>query len=903
VTDRGFPTVQIPETLPPAEPSETACDRDDAVRDDAAATTDLAATAASIGAEAAIGPQPAHLMVAPATTAPVTVGPQAAPHPAPPKPAPSPGALKLPDRYERIDRIGSGAFGEVLRVRDRVLDRVLAMKVLRPEVVAAAHMRARFLAEARITAGLSHPGIVAVHDLGELEDGRLWFTMKEVRGRTLRAVIEEVHAVAAPDAFREAPSGWTFRRLVDAFARISQAVAYAHSRGVMHRDLKPDNLMVGEFGEVLVMDWGLARRVAQRGGREPDSVRGEEISVDFSAEEMPADLTRHGDVLGTPAYMPPEQAAGKRELHGLHSDVYALGAILYHLLSGRPPFEGAGFGVLRRVMTDAPTPLSEALRGRPPVPSELVVICERAMRREIAERYPDAEPLAADVLAFLEGARRREQALAVLGEAGALEPQIASLRARAAMRREEAEARLAEVQPFDPVEAKRAGWALEDEAKRLTREAALRETEWLQTVAGALSLDPDLREAHAVLADHYRERLALAEIAHDDEDAARFEALLRTHDRGRHASFLRGEGALTLLTDPPGAEVSIERFELFDRRLVAVEGRPLGVTPLRAVRLQRGSYRLRIRAPGRAEIVYPLRIERGAHWQSIPPLESEPAPIELPFADELGPDDCYVPEGFAWVGGDPHAPDSLPARRVWLDAFVIRRFPVTHAEFLEYLNDLVATGREEEAIARSPRKQLGMDGEPPPYPRDGAGRFSLGIDARGEPLDPTAPVLSVDWHTARAYAAWMAARTRLSWRLPHELEREKAARGVDGRLCPWGDHLDATFACVLDSHRGEAKWQSVHAFPCDESPYGVRGLAGNARDWCENVWRREGPAIAGARLAPEPAHDTGFRVVRGGAWSSQLEWSRSAGRFANRPEHQRGSIGFRLARSLVRRAG
>ena len=107
-----------------------------------------------------------------------------------------------------------------------------------------------------------------MHDCGELADGRLWFTMKEVRGRTLRDVIDELHAAKAAEGFARAPSGWTFRRLIDAFARIAEAVAYAHSRGVIHRDLKPDNVMVGEFGEVLVMDWGLARRVGARASRE-----------------------------------------------------------------------------------------------------------------------------------------------------------------------------------------------------------------------------------------------------------------------------------------------------------------------------------------------------------------------------------------------------------------------------------------------------------------------------------------------------------------------------------------------------------------------------------------------------------------------------------------------------------
>src|SRR5689334_22830123 len=131
------------------------------------------------------------------------------------------------------------------------------MKLLRVDHVDRDDVRRRFLVEAQITAQLQHPGIVSVHDRGELPDGRLWFTMEEVRGRTLRDVLDELHA----EGFGATPSGWTFRRAVDAFARIAQAMAYAHSRGVVHRDLKPENLMVGEFGEVLVMDWGLAGRV------------------------------------------------------------------------------------------------------------------------------------------------------------------------------------------------------------------------------------------------------------------------------------------------------------------------------------------------------------------------------------------------------------------------------------------------------------------------------------------------------------------------------------------------------------------------------------------------------------------------------------------------------------------
>ncbi|MFT3765091.1 MAG: serine/threonine-protein kinase [Minicystis sp.] len=172
-------------------------------------------------------------------------------------------APRLPGRYEDLGPIAGGSFGEVRRVRDTLLDRVVAMKLLHAEHAARSHVRRRFLVEAQITAQLQHPGIVAVYDRGELPDGRIWYTMKEVRGRTLGAVIDDLHAAGTAEAFVTTPSGWTFRRVVDAFARIAQAIAYAHSRGLVHRDLKPENLMVGEFGEVLVMDWGLARRIGE----------------------------------------------------------------------------------------------------------------------------------------------------------------------------------------------------------------------------------------------------------------------------------------------------------------------------------------------------------------------------------------------------------------------------------------------------------------------------------------------------------------------------------------------------------------------------------------------------------------------------------------------------------------
>ncbi|APR78462.1 serine/threonine protein kinase [Minicystis rosea] len=783
------------------------------------------------------------------------------------------GTMLLPERYEDGRLLGSGSFGEVRRVFDRRLERTVAMKILRPEALTPAQA-ARFLAEIKLTAGLHHPGIVPVHDYGELPDGRLWFTMAEVRGRTLRAVLDE--AFAAPGDV----SGVTRRRLLDIFARVCDAVAYAHSAGVIHRDLKPDNVMVGDFGRVLVMDWGLGRRLSGS----------PEVAPLPSPDASPADdgLTRAGDVLGTPAYMAPEQARGDVGRHGLATDVYALGAMLYHVLSGARPYAGGG-----SVRAGPPEPLP-AHAG----PPELLSICARAMARDPERRHPDAGALAAEVEAFLGGAQRRERAIAALAKASTRGPEIDRLRARSEALRAEAKQLLDPIRPFDPVALKLPGWEREDEAERLAHEAALGETQWEQEVYGALAIDPELPEAHAALADAYRARLLEAERGRRPADAARFEVLLRAHDRGRHAAFLGGMGALTLVTDPPGARVTLCRYVTRERRLVPEVVEDIGPTPIRERALPRGSYLLRIAAPGRAEVAYPVLIERGEHWDGCPPGSAEPHPIPLPRVEELGDDEVYVPAGWCWTG-DPEAPDGLPRRRVWIDGFVIGRFPVTHREYLAFLDDLVARGREEEALAACPRATRGSkEGtfEQLSYARGPDGRFQLMKDAR-DVWVPRGPAVLMSWYGALAYARWLADRTGLPWRLPNELEWEKAARGTDGRRYPWGDHFDPTWACVANSHPGDLSCVDVEAYPIDESPYGLRGAAGNSRDFCLNDWTPAGPAVPGGRLLLEPpTPDAEYRSVRGGAWSGAGSHCLAAARFASRPAERWSTTGLRLAR-------
>jgi formylglycine-generating enzyme required for sulfatase activity/tRNA A-37 threonylcarbamoyl transferase component Bud32 len=273
--------------------------------------------------------------------------------------------------------------------RDEDLKRQVALKEIRPDRLHNPLAAARFVNEAEITGQLEHPGIVPVYALGRDEAGQPYYAMRFIQGRTLAAAIKEYHRQPTPLALRD---------LLKRFVDVCQALAYAHSKGVIHRDLKPANVMLGDYGEALVLDWGLAKRLGRPGDPCADT---EPDLPESSGSSSPAhdQLTQAGQVLGTPAYMAPEQAEGRPNWVAEAADIYALGAILYELLTNQAPYGGRPAAeIVALVRQGPPPPPTKVRRGVPPA---LAAVSLKAMARSSTDRYATAAGLARDVERWL----------------------------------------------------------------------------------------------------------------------------------------------------------------------------------------------------------------------------------------------------------------------------------------------------------------------------------------------------------------------------------------------------------------------------------------------------------------------------------------------------------------------
>lgn len=757
-------------------------------------------------------------------------------------------AVPSGDRYLLVDELGRGGMGRVDAVFDRVLGRRVAQKRVHDPA-----LERYLVSEAQIGAQLEHPSLVPVYDVGTDADGRAFYTMRVVDGRTLYDVIYD------PPGVRPGLGA-----LLGILRQVCFALDYAHSRGVVHRDLKPDNVVVGRFGEVYVIDWGVAYVDEGADIRQGDPLPGSEA------------------VAGSPAYMSPEQALGA-PLDG-RSDVYALGVMLFEVLAGERPFrDGDLVSAVRRARQRVDI---SAVRARaqtfPPPFDDLVLAC---LARDRDDRPPSARHVAEAIDTFLDQERAQAERLreaeehvaegeAAWGDHLALDREARQLAARA-------EERLAALAPHVAADEKRPAWEIAERARRTQAQAARALARAETAFAQALGRVKSHPVARAGLARLYFHEFLAAERAGDEDRMARHLALARSYDDGPLALELADEGELAVElqgADEAGrATITVARYERAGPLLTLGAPIPLGRAPTTTRRLSTGSYLVCVEAD-RQVLRYPIVLDRARATRIC---------LRLPPPGAVPPEMTPIPGGPFL--SQPEVEGSRT--RAWLDDFAIGTFPVTLHQYASFLDAL----DERERAARMPM----IDGQPTLFRETTGWRLSPHVvEGEGRRRVPALraldlPVSGLSWYDAQAYATWRARDTGLPFRLPTALEWEKAMRGADGRPFPMGHQLDPSFAKVRASRPEETQLEPVGAFPLDVSPYGVRDLAGGVADWTATFVDGAPPPALAEEGGPSDARRA---IYLGGHWGSTV----APRGYFDLAIKRKGvaSVGLRLALSL-----
>jgi serine/threonine-protein kinase len=425
----------------------------------------------------------------------------------------------------------------------------------------------------------------------------------------------------------------------------------------------------------------------------------------------------------------------------------------------------------------------------------------------------------------------------------------------------------------------------EDNLASAERELGLAEGRAIAVLTSLQGVPEVEDEARAALADLYWHGFLSADARQDRTAAATCRALAEHYNAGELDRALSGAGTLSLRSEPAGAAVDVIQQREDGFLLVDGDVIEFGTTPITEASIEMGSYVAVLRLPGFRDVRYPIDITRNGSWD---------ATVRMYREDEIGADFVYIPAGPFVQGGDPKTKGwGHPRSEPFVASFFIARHPITQGEYLEFLNDLASSAGLDEAQARAPRRypQHGS------YlvPQDGRLTFPQSVD-EPDGWNPRLPAFAISWHDAAAYADWRSKRDGLAYRLPTEVEWEKAARGVDARWHPWGNRFDASLCNMRDSRPDGPGPVPVDDFPTDVSVYGVRGMGGNVRDWTSTAIVEEAGVAAIAELGYQryrDAHDT--RVVRGGAWSPLIP--RVTDRYWLPPDTVLAFIGFRLALS------
>ena len=691
------------------------------------------------------------------------------------------------------------------------------------------------------------------------------------------------------------------------FQNACEGVGFAHSRGVIHRDLKPDNIMIGEYGEVLVLDWGLAKVV----GAEPPPPT--PAVPDPAALRLPPTVqTEAGAVAGTPAYMAPEQVRGDIDQHDERTDLYGLGVVLYEILTWRRPFEGATIkDVMAAIVSGRVVPPRQAAPRRR-IPRELEAICLKALACRREDRYLNVQELIDDLASYrdhfpvaalpLSPVRRLGKfcrrhlvasssvgaVLAVLligglAYAGRAADHYYSLASRAdAYRVRGSEACRQERQVLDEIQAARAAadrdlktpaeLALENRLERLHRQ---RESAYESAVVLYLAATGDVVGSARLrqgLLEIYGNRIHYALATENYGEAGYWLDFVRSWagqdfgrvppaDRARLerlAADVAGDGTLAVDSQPAGAAVTLWQLRPGPNGAwVPAEPSALGRTPVAAFPVAKGSYVLTFSRPDRPEVRWPVFVKHGEHITAAPCL-----PRQIPE------DMIYVPAGRFYAGAREANGGGL--RELEVAGFFMKAHEVTFREYLRFWLDPAGGKAQPRFVSRL---SLNLEER----------RLDDAWDAQGKilpPLTEDLPVVGITHDAAVAYCEWLSRNTGLPYRLPSADEWEKAARGVDGREYVWGDRYDPTFSLTRETPAvvGRAKfWAPPGSFPTDCSVYGVWDMGGNAREWTSSPlpdgdpsYQIKGTSVVGGHRAlhvydaddsPMETYDVGFRYA------------------------------------------
>lgn len=755
------------------------------------------------------------------------------------------------DRYEFLRELGRGGMGQVLLARDQVMGREIAIKILLDETPDEKHPAKRLVHEARLTGQLEHPNIVPTYDLGEDDAGMPFYTMRVVREKSLDQVLAEIDD--------DDIESYSLSQLTSILRQVSLALQYAHDHGVVHRDLKPENILIGSYGEVFIIDWGVAKVV-------------DEDLTRYQVDEL-LDLPE-GSILGTPYYMSPEQARGENEELDARADVYALGAVLYEVLTLTPVFRAERtLPLLLKVDQRPPEPPSQRAPDRE-IPAELEEICLKALQKDPDDRYQSAQAFADELEMFLEGVKERERRREMARDAVARGHEARERYEQVKRRHHRLEKRLREkrleTRAWAPVDEKEELWELEQDVEDLEVELERAFGEATRIYDQALGHVPNMAEARSALAELYWERFREAEEAGDRGMATYFTGLVRQYNDSQYDALLEGKSKVELTSTPPATRATLYRYEEVNRRLVERKVTDAKRTPIEPLEIQHGSYVFEIEKAGHVSTQAPVELDR---------LEHRKLDLRLYPEDE-------IPENFVLVPGGPFKSSEIETGDAKgtgnLPDFAMMRHPVTCGEYLEFLNALAQFDLEE-AKRRVPRQQ-----DKPPYFPFRDGEFVLPEeDHEGDSWRPDWPICMVTYDDAVAFAHWRGRRDGRDYRLPTAAEWEKAARGVDGRTYPWGNHFDASFCNMKESTRGRPMPAPVESFPIDRSPYGCMDMAGNVAEWTR----------------PESS-DQEVRILQGAAFLSiplmcRLDWQMTV-HTSEEEDYRRSFVGFRLLLPLGR---